>query len=82
MKRIKTDIVYFEKRIKYRLNKANAPKRKFALQESVFQDGYFLFYDGREFYSFGKNLLANQLTIQNQLVEYLYSRTYQTKLPF
>lgn len=82
MKRLKTEIEYFEKRIKYRIIKANAPKRKFALQESVFQDGYFLFYDGREFYSFGKNTLSNQLTIQNQLVEYLHSRTYQTKLPF
>ncbi len=82
MKRFKTDIPHFERRIKYRLYKAKTRRKKFAIQESVFHDGYFLVYDGKEFLSYGNDKLFNQLTIQNQLTEYLLNNTYQMKLPF
>ena len=82
MKRVRTDIGHFERRIKYRLNKLKAQRRKFALQESVFQDGFFLFYDGKEFVSYGNSEVINQLSIQQQLVDYLVTKTYQMKLPF
>ena len=82
MKRLKTDIPHFERRIKYRLRKSNARRKKFALQESVFRDGFFLMYDGKEFASFGDNQLYNQISIQNQLNQYLSNKVYQMKLPF
>ncbi len=82
MRRLKTDIPHFERRIKYRIYKHKVKRKKFAIQESVFQDGYFLLYDGKEFTSFGKDKLYNQLSIQKQLTEYLANRTYQMKLPF
>ena len=80
MRTQKTDLDSFKNRIKYRLKKRD-PKY-FALQESIFKDGYELFYDGREFVTVGRNMLANQIVLQKQLENYIRYNSYQFRLPF
>ena len=80
MKTQKSDIESFKKRIKYRLRSCNP--RYFALQESIFKDGYELFYDGNEFITVGIGQLSNQIILQKQLESYIRYNSYQTRLPF
>jgi len=80
IKQLRDDNESFKKRIRYRLKKE--PRKAFAIQERVFEDGYHLFYNGREFYSIGYCRLANQLILQEQLSSYLKYKVYQSKLPF